>query len=129
MGYSSTIESTWFVFTIAILVETAESFNTALCLLLKVDTTLVLLYSGLWQTVHFEVLEKKSAGEASCLPRRVQGALRSIRGWVHVGRLPDHEGLYGKRAKNIGILGHIVEAYDAGGDAALSGPNLLGGGM
>jgi hypothetical protein len=45
---------------------------------------------------------------------------RSIRGWVHVGRLPDNEGLYGKRAKNIGILGHIVEAYDAGGDAAFA---------
>ena len=42
-----------FVFTIAILAETADWFNTALCPLRKVETTLVLLYSALRAKVHF----------------------------------------------------------------------------
>jgi hypothetical protein len=43
-----------FVFTIAILPETADWFNTALCPLRKAETTLVLLYSGLGRRFTFK---------------------------------------------------------------------------
>ena len=49
-----------FVFTIAILAETADWFNTALCPLRKVETTLVLLDSGLGRRFAFKVLTRGS---------------------------------------------------------------------
>ena len=52
-----------FVLTIVILRETADWFNTALCPLRRVETTLVLLYTDLGERFTFEDLTREGVGE------------------------------------------------------------------